>query len=283
MIILSNTSDKLQVVLGSAITTNQLQCTAFWRDITTTTFVPGRSLVVTNNTTDVDVVESPGSSTQRLIDFLTIYNSDTVNATVIVKIDDSSNEFILWKGILGVGEMLQYNDKTGFTVTTVSGAIKQAQLNGSVSVAINSLNVNVLAEDVVNNNATANTMADVTGLSFPVVAGETYWFEFVIPYTSAATTTGSRWSIDGPASPAMLNYRSEYTLTATSVTNNCATSYNVPTACNASSLTTGNVATIWGYIKPTTDGAVIARFASEVSNSAITAKAGAMVRWIRVI
>ncbi len=58
----------------------------------------------------------------------------------------------------------------------------------------------VLAADVINNNAVANTIADVTGLSFPVTEGQTFWFYFIIPYTSAATTTGCRWSVSGPAS-----------------------------------------------------------------------------------
>ncbi len=135
----------------------------------------------------------------------------------------------------------------------------------------------VLASDVTNNNASADTMADVTGLSFPVVAGVVYRFKFIIPYTSAATTTGSRWSINGPATPTLLEYQSTYTLTATSGTLNYGSTYDFPAAANASSLTTGNVAIIQGVIKPSADGTVIARFASEVSSSAIVAKAGAAV------
>lgn len=283
MIVLTETTDKVQVVLGGSITTNQLQCAAFWRDVTTTAYSPGRTLINTNNTTDVDVVGSPVLSTQRVIDFLSVYNRDTVNATVTVKLDANGTEYILWKGILATGEMLQYNDKNGFTCTTIAGAIKQSQMWGANNAVVNSLSCVVLAADVINNNATANTIADVVGLSFPVTAGETYWFEFVIPYTSAATTTGSRWTINGPGSPTMLNYRSEYTLTATTTTVNSATAYDIPAASNASSLTTGNVATIWGIIKPSSNGTVTARFASEILNSAITAKAGATLRWMRVI
>jgi len=76
-----------------------------------------------------------------------------------------------------------------------------------------------LPSDVVNNNAVANTIADVTGLSFPVNANTTYKFRFFIIYSSAATTTGSRWCINGPATT-FLNYFSNYTLSATSITNN---------------------------------------------------------------
>jgi len=283
MIILTETTDKLQAVLAGNITTDQLQCSAFWRDITITAFTPGRTLTNTNNTTNVDIVGSPADSTQRIIDFLAIYNKDTVNATVTLKLDANANEYILWKGILATGEMLQYSDKSGFTVATIAGAIKQSQMLGANNAAINALNVVVLAADVVNNNAVANTIADVTGLSFPVTAGETYWFEFLIPYTAQATTTGSRWAINGPGSPTQLAYRSECTLAATTTTINNSNAYDIPAASNSTSLAVGSVTTIWGIIQPSGNGNVIARFASEVASSAITAKAGAILRWMRVI
>jgi hypothetical protein len=136
-----------------------------------------------------------------------------------------------------------------------------------------------LSGDVTNNNASANTIADVTGLSFAVTSGRLYYFKFVIPYTSAATTTGSRWSINGPSSPTLLNYTSTYCLTATSQTVNYVSAYDTPSASNASSLAAGNVAIVEGIIKPSGNGTVIARFASEVSASAIVAKVGAICMW----
>lgn len=146
----------------------------------------------------------------------------------------------------------------------------------------NAMSTVVLASDVVNNNASANTIADVTGLSFAVTTGNTYWFRFVIAYTSAATTTGSRWSISGPASPTLLNYHSIYTLAATTITTNNATAYDIPAASSATSLTAGNIAVIEGIIKPSGNGTVIARFASEITSSAITAKAGSVLFWQQV-
>lgn len=135
-----------------------------------------------------------------------------------------------------------------------------------------------IVEDVVNNNASANTIADVTGLQFPVEAGKTYSFRFLIPYTAAATTTGSRWSLNGPAFD-LLAFRSQYALTATTETTNYASAYDAPAGANATSLAAGNVAIIEGVIKASAAGNVVARFASEVSSSAITAKAGANVTW----
>lgn len=136
-----------------------------------------------------------------------------------------------------------------------------------------------ITSPVTNNNASANTIADVTGLSFSVVSGSIYWFKFIILYTSAATTTGSRWSISGPSSPTLLRYYSKYTLTATTETTNYLAAYDTPAAASATSLTTGNLAIIEGMIQPSGNGTVIARFASEVSGSAITALAGSFVMY----
>lgn len=127
----------------------------------------------------------------------------------------------------------------------------------------------------------ANTLGDVAGLSFPVAAGQRYRFRFYILYTAAAATTGSRWSVNGPAA-SLLAYRSEYTLTATArTTNEALGAYNLPAASNASSVAGGalNVAVIEGVVAPSASGTIVARFASEVANSAIVAKAGSHVEY----
>jgi hypothetical protein len=128
-------------------------------------------------------------------------------------------------------------------------------------------------------NSANNILADVTGLQFWVENGQSYYFKFYIMYTSAATTTGSRWTINGPATSA-LNYTSIYTLTSSTVTTNSnQTAYNLPAAANATSELTGNIATIEGTLTASASGYVVARFASEVNTSAITAKVGS---WVQV-
>lgn len=281
MIIL-NSTDTLQVVLGGNITTNQLQCFASFRDRTDTTHLPNREMIVTNNTTDVTVVSAPTSSHQKAVDFVSVYNNDTANATVTVKIDNGSAEFILWNGVLGTGEKVEYNEGIGFQVYTSNGSVKQSQVLGSNNPTVNAMTTVVMTADVINNNVSANTLADVTGLTFNVTAGQTYWFEALIPYTSAATATGSRWTINGPAA-SLLSYNSEYPLTATTQTVNYASAYQIPAASNATSLAAGNVAYICGIVTPSASGAIQVQFASEITNSAITAKAGAFLRYQRLI
>jgi hypothetical protein len=134
----------------------------------------------------------------------------------------------------------------------------------------------VLSADVANAEAVANTLGDITGLAFTVKAGKTYKFKFVINYSAAATTTGARFTINGPAAPTFLSYRSQYSLTTASETVNTGlAAYQLPAASNATSAATGaNLAIIEGIIKPSVDGTLTPQLASEVTVSAITALAG---------
>jgi len=114
MLVLNTENDKIQVVLGGAVTTNQLQCYASYRDRTSTTFSAGQNNLNTNDTTDVDLVGAPAASTQRLVDYLSVYNNDTAAAAVTVKLDVSGTERILWKGTVASGGLLTYTEGAGW-------------------------------------------------------------------------------------------------------------------------------------------------------------------------
>lgn len=281
MIILTATTDNLQLVLADAITANQLPVMVCWRDITTTGFTPGRTLSTSNSTTDVNIAPAPAASTQRVIDFLSVFNNDTVNASITVKLDANGTEFILIKVTIAPDERLEFVEGEGFRVIGNNGAIKQTYSSGTNPTS-SVMQQTVLGADVPNAEVVANTLTDVTGLNFAVTAGNMYYFRFVITYTSAATTTGSRWSISGPGSPTYLAYRAWTTLSTTSDTIGNNTAYDLPGTSNATSIAAGNVAIIEGFIRPSANGTVIARFASEITVSAITAKAGSIVFYQQV-
>lgn len=279
MIILSETTDNLKLVLAGAVTTNQLQCLTSWRDRTATTFVAGRSLKDSNNTTSVYLAVAPASSTQRIIDFISVYNRDTVNATVTIKYDANGTEYILFKTTLAPDERIEYQEGIGFKVFASTGAVKQSINQGANAPLTNTLSTVVLGSDITNNNAVANTIANVTGLSFSVTANKVYYFKFIIYYTAAATTTGSRFCVNCDAGLATnLSMTSEYSLTDTTTTRNAnVQGFDLPATCNATSASTANnMAVMEGYFKPTADGTFTARFASEVANSAIVAKTGSV-------
>lgn len=290
MIILTNTTDTIQAVLGGSVTTTQLQTVASYRDITTTSYTPGRHLFTTNNTSDVNIVPAPAASTQRVVDYISIYNSDSVNATITIKYDANGIEYILFKATLGTTERLEYTNEKGWQVYTNTGAVKTS-INQGNNVITTGLSASVLASDVTNNNATANTIATVTGLNFAVTSGNTYYFKFIIWYTAAATATGSRWTITGPTN-SLLGYNQTWALGASGTagtdvfTDHSGAVYDSPAASNTTSATStagqANIAIIEGLITVTANGTVDARFASEVSNSAIVAKAGSVVYYQQV-
>lgn len=280
MLLLTSTSDKIQLITSS---TAPLKAHATYVDNHSGSITPGRANVAIASIATTDLVGSPASGDQRNVQTMLVRNSDaSVTNTVTVRHTDGTTPVDVFQTALGPGETLQYLDGVGFQVITAGGAVKRSQNQGA-NASSSALSVAVLAADVTNNNATANTIADVTGLSFPVTAGKKYFFRFVIQYTAAATTTGSRWSINGPGATAM-RYRSEYSLTTTSQTiNEGVTAHDTPAAASASSAATaGNVAVIEGIYEASATGTVIARFASEITASAIVAKAGSVVYYQEV-
>jgi hypothetical protein len=281
MLLLASTSDLLRVITAQAVT---VDVHASWADLNGTTVTPGRTNTPITTSATTTVVASPASSTYRTVKTLTIRNRHASSANdVTVVHTDGTNAMELIKCTLSAGDALHYDEHQGFTVRDSIGRIK-SRSDGLVSAAVSTLNTVVLGADVTNNNATANTIADVTGMSFAVNANETYWFYFLIAYTAAATTTGSRWSINGPGSPTALRYRSEYSLTTTTRTlNDSLSAYDLRAASNASSATAANIACIEGFITPSAGGTVVARFASEITVSAIVAKAGSMLQWMRTL
>lgn len=115
---LTTTNDKLQIVLGGAVTTNQLQCLTTYKVYTTTTTVDGKVAINTNNTTDVDLAGAPSSGETYDIQNINIYNNDTVAATVTIKLDVSATETILYKGVVGVGDVISWTSESGWRNTS---------------------------------------------------------------------------------------------------------------------------------------------------------------------
>jgi hypothetical protein len=282
MLLLTGTSDKIQVVTSAAVA---MEVHASYVDNASGTITPGRQNTEISTSTTTDIVGSPGASTQRNVQTIIIRNNHASSSNdVTVRHTDGTTAVDIFKATLAFGEAIQYLDGVGFQVLTNAGSIKQS-INQGNNATSSSLSTVVLGSDQTNNNGTANTIADVTGLSFAVTSGNKYWFRFVIWYTAAATTTGSRWAINGPATT-LLAYKTNLGLSAAGtagtdvMTDVNQAAYDSPAASNATSPTStagqANIAIIEGLIQPSANGTVVARFASEVSASAIVAKAGSV-------
>lgn len=270
MISLTNSAHSIRVELSAAVATEgTIICAA--RETSTSGITEIPFFGKTNDTTPVTVLSGPSSGLIRSFDFFQLCNEDSGPVEAWVYLWDGTNKNTLFRRNMSPGDVIQYTAEAGWSLV---------QNNLLVTRRIEMV---VLGSDVINNDAVANTLADVTGLSFPVKSGKRYWFRFFGQYTAAAATTGSRWCINGPT-VTDLRYRSGYSLTTTTQTINEGLSlYNTPAAANASSAATGaNIFLVEGFIMVAADGNVQLRFASEVSASEIRARIGSYVEYIQL-
>jgi hypothetical protein len=286
MLLLVSTSDEIRLTTGD---TSSIDVQADWADNLAAVVTPGRTNTTLASPGTNAIVPSPAASTARTVKGLSIRNRHATAACLITLIHRASGpvdtELLSLK--LGPGQSLVYDEHAGFMLLSSPwGAARAARERAWTAPAVGALYSCVLQSDLVNANATANRAADIPSLAFPVMEGSSYWFQFSLMYSSAATTTGSRWNVYGPSGVTAIRMHSDYSLTTTSKTSNEGTSaYDSPAGPNASSAATGaNSALVEGFIDTATcDGLVFGRFASEVAASAITLKAGSVLRWMRVI
>jgi hypothetical protein len=135
-LILSSTSDKIQLVTGQAVTAIDVH--ADWIDNASGTITPGRTNTASITTaTTTDVVASPGASTQRNVKALYIRNRDgSLSCDVTVKHTDGTNNLELVKATVGAGETLEFTEATGFFKPTFTGATyKNAFLTTPTSIS----------------------------------------------------------------------------------------------------------------------------------------------------
>ena len=277
MLILTQTTDKIQVRLSGTVASAQLQCYSSYRDSTSSSIIPGRTVVLTNNTTYVDIVPSPSASTSRSVEYLSVYNSDTASATVTFSVNDNGTIYEINIATISAGQKVEYQAGVGFRVLDELGSEESALAYYDTQLTTG-WDFDILTTDVTNSNASANTMQDITGLSFPVTSGKTYWFRFVILFTSAAAGNGNRFSINGPAT-SFLAYQSLQISSTTTAGLNISgmTSYDLPALSSATSPIVGGSPWLEGIATFSASGTLIGRFASELANTAIVAKAGSVV------
>lgn len=120
------------------------------------------------------------------------------------------------------------------------------------------------------------TFADVTGLTASVAANETVTFEFVVWYTTAATTTALQLAVNGPTPAASgLRYAVETYTTATAVHVAVQTAYDTNLNPASGGAATPLLARVTGRLIAGPAGGTLAlRMRSEVAASAVTVLAG---------
>lgn len=124
MIRLDATTRKLQIILGGAVTTNQLPVTVCYSDKSTAGYTGGTQLSNTNSGTAVDILNAPAAGAVRDLDYLSVRNSDTVAATTTIRYNDNATLYTIVSVVLQPSDTLAYTHASGWQVTNSSGSVK---------------------------------------------------------------------------------------------------------------------------------------------------------------
>jgi len=131
MILLTSTTDKLQIITSAAAS---IDVHTSWVDNTATAVTPGRTNIAITTAATTDVVTAPAPSTQRNVKTLHVRNKHaTVSTDVTVQHTDGTTPVQLYKATLVAGGMLQYVDDIGFEIPSVAlpGTTTAGNVNNS--------------------------------------------------------------------------------------------------------------------------------------------------------
>jgi hypothetical protein len=131
MLLLTSTSDKLQVVTSASVT---VDVHASFVDLNGSTVTPGRTNTAISTTTTTDVVGAPGSGTTRNVKTLSVRNKHaSSDVTVTIVHTDGTTAVELEKRTLGPGQTLQYVEGFGFVANASNGGSLARPWHGVVA------------------------------------------------------------------------------------------------------------------------------------------------------
>jgi len=287
MLTLSSTTDKIQVILETSAATSNMTCYVAYRDTTTSSITPINYQVSTNGTSAIDLVSPPTSSTQRLVEYLSVYNGDTQSDVVTVRFSDNGTFYTLFKSRLAPSDKLEYKDKSGFSIVSKSGSIKKSQT--SLGTSNTSQSISILPNDVNFSSTVSNSIKNPSevGLGFPVAKGGLYYFRIIGFFDSSSTTNGAKINL---AYPSIGPNLSGYYIWIGATTSTWGVSYAqtssfVPALSQSTSPATSSNPFIFdGFVSATDNGFASFSFGSEdVAPSSITLKANNRLFYHRVI
>jgi hypothetical protein len=112
MLLLTSTSDALQVVTGAAVA---VDVHASWMDYASGTVTPGRTNTAISTATTTSVAGSPAASTTRNVKSLHLRNKDaSLSVDVTIRHTDGTTVIELLKITLAAGDSLEYIEGVGF-------------------------------------------------------------------------------------------------------------------------------------------------------------------------
>ncbi len=153
-------------------------------------------------------------------------------------------------------------------------ALSLAQLKAELGLSRTVLTSNV------STSALSTALVDVTGLTFPIVAGNTYKFTAYLIHTTTAANTGLKWAVNADVAIASIAYR---TLQNSGLVNGFFI-HHANTLNSASSNTgatqTNQINSIEGILVANNTGTAIIRFGKSVANAGtLTVISGSFVEY----
>lgn len=143
--VIDNTNETIELVLGGAVTTSQATFSCSFNEFSTTTFSGNETNGTSNNTTPVTLIGSPSAGFQRQLRELILENNDTASMTVTVRYNNSSVTRIIIKATLDPSDSLTYTADGGWVCKNTNGAIRYQNIHVNLTGNIRGPELFVLA------------------------------------------------------------------------------------------------------------------------------------------
>lgn len=122
MIILNGDSEKLEILLTSAVAATEADVLTSYCDEEDGVVSYGRQASSTSGTTPVAIVTGTGAAQARKIGFINVLNQDSSSIEATIRFNDGGETTVVWSAEIGVGQVLQYEDGYGWKKLDASGA-----------------------------------------------------------------------------------------------------------------------------------------------------------------
>lgn len=265
MILLINTTDKIDLVTDAAVTVD-VHVSAMDHTLSTDNVEGLKKNTAISTAATTDILAAPSSGVTRNMKTLNVRNRHATSSVgVTIRYNQNGTIFELHSVILKAGEVLEYIEGVGFFVVTSTPKLDIWRRTVS---------------DII--YATAATFADITDLTVPLLSGKKYLFEANLFHISAVTTTGAFFGVNIGAAPTVLVLAAFEGTTNAVVTGIIALGSATARDTAVIAQTTGSASItltiLSGYIQPSADGTFAMRASAEVAAN-MTVKAGS---WLHV-
>ena len=184
---LDTTTDSIEVKLAAAHTTRALQFYASYHiiDSTNVTFTPTKNFGSTNGTTAVTVVPAPTSGKINQLRSCSVYNCDSIEHTVTIQVNSSSNLRTVFSVIVKVGEQIQFTLYEGWKIFNVDGILKTSNsVIGSAAVKMG-LTTNI------SNGSISSTQTSGTTYAYYLGKADRNYDSVTVQITVSVTALGA--------------------------------------------------------------------------------------------